>query len=185
MILSAALSPGDTRFYDSDTDRQLWEGLDVESATMRYSAESTDSPQQFDNMEDSAVVANDMQAAKVIMPTSITVSAIATSADAFLRVMSAFKNDTLTVNVISRSIMVSNMGIAKVSAAAGSEMVNGFSITIELVEIFPSEAFVTKSPAQAADASGARSGDAALSKVPKSIGAATSDALAKIIKGRI
>lgn len=158
-ILSTLQSPIGITFTDSESKTVVFDGLSVIKVQILGYAEVTSKPFQITSVDNTGgsiddkgtSVSQDINQAKVMEPTGIVIDGIVLQADALDGILAAFDDDSLLIDVQSRSINVTSLAMNDIRLSYSSAIMNGAKIHMTLSQGFPPSE--VKTPEQSSDSS--------------------------------
>lgn len=141
---------------DETTSDVLWRGMAVVEVDVGGTAGVTDFPLAVDGPKDSATTEEiqtlDIQAAKIINPTRLKVSALIKDISIVENIISTFNDPTITLTVNTKSIIVEHLVMVDLEIQQSADMLSAAKVDMnfEQAQLIFGEEYL---PEQAADGS--------------------------------
>ncbi len=153
-ILSSIFSAANFTAVDSDSGFTLWPSIKVIEVEIGVRSATSDEPlsvvQYVNQTVSQSLQEADVQASKIILPSNIRVTAIASDLSTLESIISSFANTQLTIDITSKSVISSSMVVVDLEIEQTPRMISAARLVMELQQAIPPSS-PSFDPSQTAD----------------------------------
>lgn len=176
-VLGSLFSKSQT-IFTSDLGSLMWAGVKVAKVTISPEAEVTDSPVQITVTEasgtsgqavaDAETIKLELAPYKIITAAKVEVELFCRTIDALTDLIQSFSDNTLLVNMVSKSATVRNLAMVGMHITNNPKIMNATRVSVSF-EQAPPKGDGTVAPEQAADSDALGAGTVPLSSPPPTL----------------
>ena len=183
-ILSSNNTAAGTSFVNENSGQPCWTTANVENVEIINESENATNPLSTQQVNESSVyqalLTADVQTAKIIRPTKVRVTMIASDISLIMNVMASFADTTQTIQITSKSIVGTGMAVSDVAIDMTPDMLsaNRLVVMMEQVQLPETSGY---NPAQAGDQSTINLGVQTLTSVGPSLSPTIGNNVASLV----